>query len=118
VSRAVAAAPQLEPAERTLLRALLAGAPAGLLHRIRAALSRHEFSDPLHRLLFDCLRQLGAASPTELREHLPALLVRRGFPDFTLDDWFAAPAPAAAAVGEALEQIERHHRGQHDDHAR
>jgi hypothetical protein len=52
------------------------------------------FQDPLCRVVFEEICQLGAIDPRLLRELLPARLTNRGFPDFDLKS-FLAPQEAS-----------------------
>ena len=42
------------------------------------------FDDPLHRVVFEEIRDMGAVDSRRLREVLPARVTNRGFPDFDL----------------------------------
>ncbi len=42
------------------------------------------FDDPLHRVVFEEIREMGAVDSRRLRELLPARVTNRGFPDFDL----------------------------------
>jgi hypothetical protein len=42
------------------------------------------FDDPLHRVVFEEIRELGSMDSRRLRELLPARVTNRGFPDFDL----------------------------------
>ena len=42
------------------------------------------FQDPLRRIVFEEIRELGAIDSGRLRELLPARVTNRGFPDFDL----------------------------------
>jgi hypothetical protein len=72
--------------ERKILRALCAGELASDERaRALANLASYRFHDPHHQILFDVLREIPQATPALLRERLPALLTRRGFPDFDIE---------------------------------
>jgi len=47
------------------------------------------FDDPLHRVVFEEIRELGSIDSRRLRELLPARVTIRGFPDFDLNDLLA-----------------------------
>lgn len=72
--------------ERRILRALCV---ADLSSNERAAacgsLGSYRFHDPHHQILFDVLREIPQATSAVLRERLPSLLTRRGFPDFDME---------------------------------
>jgi hypothetical protein len=42
------------------------------------------FDDPLHRVVFEEIRDMGSVDSRRLRELLPARVTNRGFPDFDL----------------------------------
>ena len=42
------------------------------------------FDDPLHRVIFEEIREMGSIESRRLRELLPARVTNRGFPDFDL----------------------------------
>jgi hypothetical protein len=42
------------------------------------------FEDPLHRVVFEEIREMGSVDSRRLRELLPARVTNRGFPDFDL----------------------------------
>lgn len=48
------------------------------------------FQDPLRRIVFEEIRELGSIDSRRLRELLPARVTNRGFPDFDLK-FFLAP---------------------------
>lgn len=47
------------------------------------------FHDPLRRVIFEEIRQLGPIDSRRLRELLPARVTNRGFPDFDLQSFLA-----------------------------
>jgi len=47
------------------------------------------FDDPLQRVLFEEIRELGTIDSRRLRELLPARVTNRGFPDFDLNEFLA-----------------------------
>ncbi len=47
------------------------------------------FDDPLHRVVFEEIRELGSIDSRRLRELLPARVTIRGFPDFDLNELLA-----------------------------
>lgn len=96
--------------ERNILRALCVLELSGNDRaQALAALAKYGFHDAHHQILFDVLREIPAASPELLRERLPALLTRRGFPDFDADFFLcAAQSPASdLSAGDLLAAIAR-----------
>ena len=57
---------------------------SGTRSEICKLLDARVFEDPLHRVVFEEIRDLGAVDSRRLRELLPARVTRRGFPDFDL----------------------------------
>ena len=51
------------------------------------------FEDPLQRVVFEEIRELGSIDSRRLRELLPARVTNRGFPDFDLKELLAALPP-------------------------
>jgi hypothetical protein len=47
------------------------------------------FDDPLHRVIFEEIRDMGSIDSRRLRELLPARVTNRGFPDFDLRELLA-----------------------------
>jgi hypothetical protein len=47
------------------------------------------FEDPLHRVVFEEIREMGSVDSRRLRELLPARVTNRGFPDFDLKQLLA-----------------------------
>jgi hypothetical protein len=47
------------------------------------------FQDPLQRVMFEEIRDLGAVESRRLRQLLPARVTNRGFPDFDLHEFLA-----------------------------
>ncbi len=47
------------------------------------------FDDPLHRVVFEEIRDMGSVDSRRLRELLPARVTNRGFPDFDLKQLLA-----------------------------
>ncbi len=47
------------------------------------------FGDPLQRVVFEEIRELGSIDSRNLRELLPARVANRGFPDFDLKELLA-----------------------------
>ena len=84
-----------DPAGRTLLErntlrflcsVLIKGGTRGEICRL---LDPGVFHDPLRRVVFEEIRQLGSIDSRRLRELLPARVTNRGFPDFDLHSFLA-----------------------------
>ena len=90
----------VEEVERRVL-AFLCGSESEVefCAQISVLLARYRFGLISHQVMFDCLKSCPPARPDLLREQLPALLVRAGFPDFDLTPYFGGPAMTG---GEAL----------------
>lgn len=77
--------------EREVLRALCAVELSSKeRERALSSLAKYRFRDAHHQIFFDVLREIPSASPALLRERLPALLTRRGFPDFDMEFFLSA----------------------------
>jgi|SRR5271166_708251 len=77
-------------------------------------LDESQFTDPIHRVLFEEIRATGPVPSRVLREVLPARIVNRGFPDFDLKDFLGPSSASESEVEElyisVLEMIELRHR--------
>src|SRR5215467_11202680 len=71
---------------RFLCSVLIKGGTRG---EICSLLDPSVFQDPLRRVVFEEIRQLGAIDSRRLRELLPTRVTNRGFPDFDLHSFFA-----------------------------
>ncbi|HEX8764166.1 MAG TPA: hypothetical protein VF740_03355 [Candidatus Acidoferrum sp.] len=76
---------------RFLCSVLIKGGTRGEICRL---LDPSVFRDPLRRVVFEEIRELGSIDSRRLREQLPARVTNRGFPDFDLKA-FLAPHEAA-----------------------
>src|SRR5437773_12219091 len=71
---------------RFLCSVLIKGGTRGEICRL---LDPSVFQDPLQRVLFEEIRELGTIDSRRLRELLPARVTNRGFPDFDLNEFLA-----------------------------
>lgn len=71
---------------RFLCSVLIKGGTRGEICRL---LDPGVFQDPLRRVIFEEIRQLGSIDSRRLRELLPSRVTNRGFPDFDLHDFLA-----------------------------
>ncbi|MGB6199262.1 MAG: hypothetical protein WA871_08245 [Candidatus Acidiferrales bacterium] len=77
-------------AERLLLRALCRTETSGTLRgTILTALATHRFVEPEHDVLFAALRDIQNIGRVATQQRVEEMLLRRGFPDLDLDDYFA-----------------------------
>jgi hypothetical protein len=83
--------------EQVILRSLCQQpfAPAQRKEILRI-LAGYTWQSGEHRILFEALHQSQIASAERLREQLPAILTRKGFPDVDFAGYFAAAATTAA----------------------
>jgi hypothetical protein len=78
-------------AERLLLRALCRTETSGTLRgTILSALATHEFAEPQDAVVFAALRDLQGVGRVATENRVEELVLRRGFPDLDLDEYFAA----------------------------
>ena len=71
---------------RFLCSVLIKGGTRGEICKL---LDPGAFQDPLRRVIFEEIRELGAIDSRRLREVLPARVTNRGFPDFNLRTFLA-----------------------------
>jgi hypothetical protein len=88
--------------ERQVLRALC----QGVLHNPTSlnTMRTYRWHESLHQVIFDFLISMPGANAELIREQLPALLTRRGFPDFDLS-WFEPDTPAAEDVERLIQRL-------------
>jgi hypothetical protein len=98
-----------EPVSRTLLErntlrflcsVLIKGGTRGEICRL---LDPSVFQDPLRRVVFEEIRQLGSIDSRRLRELLPARLTTRGFPDFDLHAFLAPQEVSEKEIDQLFE---------------
>jgi hypothetical protein len=79
-----------------------------------ALLDSSQFSDVIHRVIYEEIRAIGPIPSRTLREVLPARLANRGFPDFDLKEFLGPTTASESEVEElymsVLEMIETRHR--------
>ena len=79
--------------ERRILKALCReSCQASVRESARSALADYRWREPVHEIVFRWVVAQPATAPIPLRDQLPGLLTRKGFPD---SDWelFFQPAP-------------------------
>jgi hypothetical protein len=85
-------------------------AASSALRSAMLALEHHAWRDPEHRIVFDALRRLHPARPSALREELPGMATRMGFPDVDWAPYFQpsrlTPADFDAAVRAVIRPAE------------
>jgi len=78
-------------AELLLLRALCRTDTSGSLRgTILTALAARRFAEPEHEVVFAALRDIQNIGRVATEQRVAEMLLRRGFPDLDLDDYFAA----------------------------
>lgn len=113
-----------EPTSRTLLErntirflcsVLIKGGTRGEICRL---LDPSDFQDPLRRVVFEEIRQLGSIDSRRLRELLPARVTTRGFPDFDLHAFLAPHEVSEKEIDllfeSALQLLDLSHPGEED----
>lgn len=63
------------------------------------------FQDPLLRVVFEEIRELGGVESRRLRQLLPARVTNRGFPDFDLNDFLAPHEVNEAEIDKLFEGV-------------
>jgi hypothetical protein len=80
------------------------------LRSAMVSLERHSWRDPEHRIVYDALRRIHPGRPAALREELPGMATRMGFPDVDWALYFAPtkikPAEFEAAVRAVMQSRE------------
>lgn len=61
------------------------------------------FQDPLQRVVFEEIRELGTIESRRLRQLLPARITNRGFPDFDLHEFLAPHEAGEQDIDELFE---------------
>jgi hypothetical protein len=61
-------------------------------NRVLSALPGHKWRDADHAIVFDALRRVPDRDKRPLREQLPAIATRMGFPDIAWEDYFVVIA--------------------------
>lgn len=85
--------------ERRILAALCIGTCEGSVRDfVRARLSDYTWTDAAHQAIFEIMTSFPSPNTAALREQLPALLTRRGFPDFDFIGLFSGPIAAQEEV--------------------
>jgi replicative DNA helicase len=78
-------------AELLLLRALCRTETSGTLRgTILTALAAHRFAEPEHDVVFEALRDIQNVGRVATEQRVAEMLLRRGFPDLDLGEYFAA----------------------------
>jgi hypothetical protein len=67
----------------------------------------NDFLDPLRRAVFEEIQAADVISSKQLRASLPALVARRGFPDFNLDKLLAPKLASEAEIEQLFESTLR-----------
>ena len=63
------------------------------------------FRDPLQRVIFEEIRDLGAIESRRLRELLPGRVIHRGVPDFNLHDFLAPYEVTEKEIDQLFESV-------------
>ncbi len=65
------------------------------------------FDDPLQRVVFEEIRELGSIDSRRLRALLPARVTNRGFPDFDLNDFLAPHEVSEREIDQLFDNVLR-----------
>lgn len=65
------------------------------------------FQNPVQRVVFEEIRDLGAIESRRLRELLPGRVIHRGFPDFDLHDFLAPYEVTEKEIDQLFESVLR-----------
>lgn len=86
---------------RFLCSVVIKGGTRGEICRL---LDPSAFQDPLRRVIFEEIRELGSIDSRRLRELLPGRVTNRGFPDFDLKS-FLAPHEVSEKDEKEIDQL-------------
>ena len=89
---------------RFLCSVLIKGGTRGEICRL---LDPGVFQDPLRRVVFEEIRELGSIDSRRLRELLPARVTNRGFPDFDLKSFLAPQEVSEKEIDELFESQQK-----------
>ena len=78
---------------------------SGTRYEICKLLDPIVFDDPLHRVVFEEIRELGSIDSRRLRELLPARVTNRGIPDFDLNELLAPHAVTEKQIDQLFESL-------------
>ena len=78
---------------------------SGTRSEICKLLAPSVFDDPLHRVVFEEIRDLGSIDSRRLRELLPARVSNRGFPDFDLNELLAPREVTEKQIDQLFESV-------------
>jgi len=93
-----------EQMERNALRLLCSVlVKPGTRLEICRLLHSNDFLDPLRRAVFEEVQAAGVLSSKQLRASLPACLINRGFPDFSLEKLLAPKLASEAEIEQLFE---------------
>jgi NAD(P)H-dependent FMN reductase len=82
--------------ELTLLRWLcISAASDDARKRVLSALPGYKWHNTDHAIVFDALKRVPDRDKRPLREQLPAIATRMGFPDIAWEDYFVVSAPVS-----------------------
>jgi hypothetical protein len=92
--------------ERAILRLLCRSAAPDRLDRddVRS-LTNYTWKDPEHRIVFEALGKVRANDAAALREQLPAVATRMGFPDVDWTNYFGPLEIRGARLDDLLRQL-------------
>lgn len=85
---------------RFLCSVLIKGGTRGEICRL---LDPSVFQDPLRRVIFEEIRELGSVDSRRLRELLPGRVTNRGFPDFDLKSFLAPQEVSEKEIDQLFE---------------
>ncbi len=63
------------------------------------------FDDPLQRVVFEEIREMGSIDSRRLRALLPARVTNRGFPDFDLNEFLAPHEVSEKEIDQLFESV-------------
>jgi hypothetical protein len=98
-------------AERRLLQALCQESrKASALKLARSALADYRWCEPVHEIIFRFVVTQPEAATIPLRDLLPGLLTRKGFPDVELEEFFRAASISETKLADLIRELAGSHK--------
>ena len=98
-------------AERRLLQALCQDScEASARNLARSALADYRWCEPVHEIIFRFVVKQTEPAVILLRDQLPALLTRKGFPDVEWEEFFRAASISETKLADLIRKLSGSHK--------
>jgi len=98
-------------AERRLLQALCQDSrKASSRELARSALADYRWREPVHEIIFRFVVTQPEPAAIPLRDQLPGLLTRKGFPDVEWEELFRAPSISETKLADLIRKLTASHK--------